>query len=462
MGLVRMSARIMEKDLFKSEHAGDILFGFHSRRECLEGLGEGVIAVSPDGRVQAINQAGLDLLGVQRREAVQRDFSVLFETSLGELADRFRRSPNAGGIASNLEGQQFHVRLSGKLPGATSVGGVVVDSQARRGRACGGAANDRPASELTLDTLCTGDPQLRVAVDKARRVLGRDIPILVEGESGAGKELFAKAFHNSGARREGPFVALNCAAIPEALIESELFGYLGGAFTGARKEGAMGKIQQAHGGTLFLDEIGDMPLNLQARLLRVLQERTVTPLGSSKAIPVDISLVCATHRRLKEEIVRGNFRTDLYYRLNGLSVTLPALRERTDLRELVDKLICAEAGQDSGITVSEGAMRAFERYSWPGNIRQLSNVLRVAIALLSDESVISEWHLPEDLAEVGCDMAAPQATERWGSGDLPTSLDEIEQAAIQRIVDLEGGNISAAARKLGISRNTVYRKIGRL
>ncbi len=248
--------------------------------------------------------------------------------------------------------------------------------------------------------------------------------------------------------------------------DSGTFFSTGGAFTGARKEGAVGKIQQAHGGTLFLDEIGDMPLNLQARLLRVLQERCVTPLGGSRTIPVDISLVCATHRRLKEEVASRSFREDLYYRINGLSVTLPALRERTDLRQLVDILIHTEAGERT-IKVSPIAHAAFVRYTWPGNIRQLNNVIRVAIALLDDhEDTITEAQLPEELLEelpesiansiILVSAAPPTAANETGS------LEDIEREAVRRTLEAQGGNISAAARLLGVSRNTLYRKLGRL
>ena len=327
-----------------------------------------------------------------------------------------------------------------------------------------------PLPELNLDTLNAGDPKLQLAIARARRIIGRDIPILIQGESGAGKEIFAKAFHNSGPRQSAPFVALYCAAIPETLIESELFGYQGGAFTGARKEGAPGKIQQAHGGTLFLDEIGDMPLNLQARLLRVLQERSVTPLGSCKSVQVDISLVCATHRKLRDEVALGTFREDLYYRLNGLCVTLPALRERSDIRALSMALAFEEArknGRVEKIQFSSNAMQSMEAYAWPGNIRQLNNVIRVAIALMDDdESLITESHLPEELFETPIQLKHPDilsgASVQSGNALANGSLEEIGRQAAQNALEAAGGNISAAARLLGVSRNTLYRKLGRL
>jgi transcriptional regulator of acetoin/glycerol metabolism len=466
LGLARLSTAIAEKRLFESLHANDIIVSFHGRADYLGSPKEGLAAVTPDGQVLAINHNGLDILGIRRVDAVRRDFSMVFESGLASLIDRQRQSPH-GNFETRVNGRVISLQLRGRLPVASSAGRVFDE-----------AASVRPAPRpeapirpvLTLDTMNTGDPRLQAAIERVRRMLGRDIPIMIQGESGAGKEMFAKAFHNSGPRHDAPFVALNCASIPETLIESELFGYQGGAFTGARKEGAPGKIQQAHGGTLFLDEIGDMPLNLQARLLRVLQERSVTPLGSTRAIQVDISLVCATHRRLREEVARGSFREDLYYRLNGLSVTLPALRERTDIRQLVAKLASEERQQDKPVRFSEGAMQAIEHYDWPGNIRQLFNVVRVAIALLDEgETLIAESHLPEELFEAPLNLGnvplPASSRDPWAPAPLenePGSLEEIGRLAAMRALEAAGGNISAAARQLGISRNTLYRKLGKL
>ena len=463
LGLARLSSAIVEKRLFEAAHGRDILVCFHSRADYLGSPKEGMAAVSPDGQVLAINRNGTELLGIRPVDAVRRDFSMVFESNLSTLVDRLRHHPQASGEI-HVNGKAIHVQLRGQLP-PLAVAGRVFDEVPATRPARRPEAGSTP--RLTLDTLNTGDTRLQAVIDRTRRLLGRDIPILIQGESGAGKEMLAKAFHNSGPRRDAPFVALNCASIPESLIESELFGYQGGAFTGARKEGAPGKIQQAHGGTLFLDEIGDMPLNLQARLLRVLQERCVTPLGSTRSIQVDISLVCATHRKLREEVARGHFREDLYYRLNGMSVTLPALRERTDIRALVAKLAAAEtASRGAAVQFSEGALLAIEGYGWPGNIRQLFNVIRVAIALLDDdETLITETHLPEELFEapLAAPAVATPAFDPWAAAPLEgqNSLDAISRQAAQRAVEAAGGNISSAARQLGISRNTLYRKLGR-
>jgi transcriptional regulator with PAS, ATPase and Fis domain len=259
----------------------------------------------------------------------------------------------------------------------------------------------------------------------------------------------------------GPFVAVNCASIPESLIESELFGYEEGAFTGARKKGAVGKILQANGGTLFLDEIGDMPVGLQAHLLRVLQERMVTPLGSGKSIPVNVELICATNHNLRERIAKGLFREDLYYRLNGLVVKLPPLRERTDLETVVRKILATES--DGGnYAVSDDVLRLFRRHKWPGNFRQLTNLLRTAIIMAGDEEEIGLRHMPDDFLDdidVLADQPAASPAQMLASG---ANLEEMELSVIMKSLEANGGNVSATARALGVSRNTIYRKLPHL
>jgi len=464
LGLARLSTALAEKRLFESAHGNDIIVCFHPRPDYLGSPKEGQAAVSPDGQVKAINYNGLEILGIRRVDAIRRDFSMVFEHNLGTLIDRQRQN-NQGHSTITVSGRTINVVLRGSLP-ASSTAGRVYDADAGTRQAAPRRNEPAAPQALTLDTINTGDARLQLAIDRARRMLGRDIPIMIQGESGAGKEMFAKAFHNSGPRADRPFVALNCASIPESLIESELFGYQGGAFTGARKEGAPGKIQQAHGGTLFLDEIGDMPLSMQARLLRVLQERAVTPLGSTREVQVDISLVCATHRKLREEVARGSFREDLYYRLNGMSVTLPPLRERSDIRQLVAKLAAGECCQRGPVRFTEGALQVIERYAWPGNIRQLFNVIRVTIALLDDnESTVHESHLPEELFEAPLASTAPGQEPQWAAAPLENpvgSLEEVGRQLAQRALDQANGNVSAAARQLGISRNTLYRKLGKL
>jgi transcriptional regulator with PAS, ATPase and Fis domain len=363
----------------------------------------------------------------------------------------------------------------------------------------------------SLHYLDTGDPQVSAVLQKIRRVQGRDIPILILGETGVGKELLAKAIHNDSARSAHPFVAVNCASIPESLIESELFGYDEGAFTGAKRKGAMGKIQLANGGTLFLDEIGDMPLTMQARLLRALQERVITPLGSNRNITVNVAVISATHRNLRQRVSEGLFREDLYYRLNGLAVRLPALRERTDLNSIIRHVLLAASEPCVKHRLSATVADMFCRYNWPGNVRQLTNVLRTACVLAGTDTVIDVEHLPDDFVEevrslttmgLRLDTAVPtlfatgpssavapptgMGVADAGAGSTPWSndapdaddgpesglplaaggggggLQEMELQAIKHAVAKCGGNVSAAARLLGVSRNTIYRKLPEL
>jgi transcriptional regulator of acetoin/glycerol metabolism len=462
MALVRMTAKMIERRLVLAEHGGELLLNLHRIPEFAGTLCEGVAAFSESGMMLGATQSALHELGISAPEISRHSFATLFDVSLDEALGCALRG-GANPLALPLRaGRQVFATLQA---GSAVVGRRLISPPPPAPGALPGGASIRDS----FDALSHGDPRMLAAIERARRVIGRDIPILIEGESGVGKELFAKAFHNAGPRRDGSFVAVNCAAIPEGLIESELFGYDEGAFTGARRRGAIGRIQQADGGTLFLDEIGDMPFALQSRLLRVLQERSITPLGSTRACRVDISLICATHRRLKDEVAKGSFREDLYYRLNGLRFTLPPLRERADLAELVRSILDEESGGRCRVRVSDEVMRTFGRYPWPGNIRQLTNVIRAALALVGDDEEIMCHHLPDDFLEdiAGINeerAAAEQATGQPGPGPIEVcgNLEEIELQAIRKALDEHGGNVSAAARQLGISRNTLYRKLGRL
>ncbi|WP_370298219.1 sigma-54-dependent Fis family transcriptional regulator, partial [Pontibacterium sp.] len=280
----------------------------------------------------------------------------------------------------------------------------------------------------------------------------------LNGETGTGKEVVARALHDAGPRAKKPFVAVNCAAIPEGLIESELFGYREGAFTGSRRGGMVGRFQQADGGTLFLDEIGDMPLALQARLLRVLQERRVAPLGGGEEVSLDIRLICATHRDMRALVAEGDFREDLFYRLNGVGVKLPALRDRTDLREFLTSLLrTTEQRMDftRAVEFDNCLLDKLASYSWPGNIRQMETVLRAALAFLDDdETLITEEHLTDDFLE-----QLNSESDGQGNGGI---LKQSEQQTIRKALDENNGNISATAKALGISRATLYRRLQEL
>jgi len=278
---------------------------------------------------------------------------------------------------------------------------------------------------------------------KALRILNAGLALCIRGETGCGKEYFSQRLFEESRRRQGHFVAINCAALPESLIESELFGYAPGAFTGANPKGYLGKIREADGGVLFLDEIGDMPLGLQTRLLRVLQEKTVTPLGSHMSYAVDFSLICATHQDLDQQVAAGAFREDLLYRIQEFSLRILPLRERAHVDRFILNLWRELGGEQRGITLAPDAVAALARYPWPGNVRQLLSTLKVLLALTDDGSMITLDDLPEPFIVVPSFSTETQSAPQ----DM---LDAIRNA---------NGNISQAAKRLGVSRSTLYRKM---
>ena len=477
MGLVKMSARMIENHWLSDDFRNVMRLHLHSRVEFLGTLMEGLLAVSRDGRIVGANRTALDHLGLSGAAVRMHSVTSLFGTSVGALVDHFR-APLAAPLALSLpNGTPCHVRARfnwgtwyglgdplGPAPTQAVPEPVPVTPPAVTLVAEATPAVAPPRSASGLRFLDTGDAQMRSLLGKLRKVIDRDIPILVLGETGTGKELLARAIHQDSERSRMPFVAVNCASIPETLIEAELFGYEDGAFTGARRKGAIGKIVQANGGTLFLDEIGDMPLALQARLLRVLQERQVVPLGGHKPVAVDVALVSATHRNLHEMIEAKAFREDLYYRLNGLVVKMPPLRERSDLPALVAR-ICSEECSGAVPTLAADVVELFRRYHWPGNLRQLANVLRTAAVMAAGEPTITREHLSDDFLD-DCERAAARGCAADAAGATAAAaapatgtLEEIEVEMIRRAVEAAGGNISEASKRLGISRNTIYRKL---
>jgi transcriptional regulator of acetoin/glycerol metabolism len=459
MALVRMSALMIENQLFSATFEDAITLHFHARPEFIGTLMEGIASFSPGGRFLSANRNGLFQLGLSHAALQSHTFSSLFGLPVSALYDHYRTA--APGLLNLCmhSGVRVYGRAQLRLSNSVFQQSLVSD------RPIPAPANTAHQSSSTarrlsgLRYLRTGDPQLDLVIEKVTKVLGRDIPIMIMGETGTGKELLAQAIHNDSPRAMSPFVAVNCASIPETLIESELFGYEDGAFTGARKKGAVGKILQANGGTLFLDEIGDMPFSLQARLLRVLQERMVTPLGSDKSIPVNVEVICATNHNLRERMAKGLFREDLYYRLNGLVVKLPPLRERTDLEAVTAKILATES--DCGkYTVSAEILKLFRQHRWPGNFRQLTNLLRTAIVMAGDEHEICLRHMPDDFLddiESARTHDASASTERLIAHGA--NLEEVEQSVILKSLEANGGNVSATARALGVSRNTIYRKV---
>lgn len=483
--LVRSAARMIEDRLFHARHHRDLVVRLHPQPEGLGGVGEGLLALSSDGWIVGVNAQAQQWLGLNDGLIGACTLEQATGAALGLWPPgkvmRLRLSPDMS-LHGRLDAPRHEVvsqrepqgRLDERTPTTAAATSTAKSTAMASARPC---APGGP------------DPRVAQALRQALKVQSQGIAVLIQGESGTGKEVFARHLHTEGPRSHKPFVAVNCAALPDTLIEAELFGYVGGAYTGARREGSPGRIREADGGTLFLDEIGDMPLPLQARLLRVLQDKVVTPLGGSKPVPVDFVLVSATHRHLQDAIASGQFREDLYYRLNGLSVTLPALRERQDFSALVADLLrstCHDMGRAPLAGIHPGLMQALSAHPWPGNLRQLHSLLRTACALIEPDAHALDWsHLPEDMAQA---LRQPPPTPKPAPASRPAAravapndasdstpptgpppspqltpaepnLRRLSAQTIAQVVAGCGGNLSLAARQLGISRNTLYRRL---
>jgi len=438
--LLSMAVSQIESRVFNNSFPEQIVLAFHSRRQYLESPWQGLLAVSLGGQILAVSAQACQLLRAERSALVGRRCEEFLGVDGVQLLGRLQQ----GGIGSlqTAKGEFFYKTL--RAPQRS-----INVSSVPRGTSKSAPSQAQPDPQL--DTLAGSNSRYARALRMARQGLANALPVLLLGETGTGKEVIARALHMAGSRADKPFIAVNCAAIPEGLIESELFGYREGAFTGSRRGGMIGRLQQAQGGTLFLDEIGDMPLALQARLLRVLQDRKVAPLGAGEEQDIDVALICATHRDLKQQVADKQFREDLFYRVNGISVMLPALREREDFDALLEVLL-AKLGSP-GAALAEDLRQLLAGYHWPGNIRQLEMVLRTALAMReAGDVVLGLEHLPDSMLD---DL---NASERPASG----SIRENQLELIRQALDSHQGNVSAAADALGISRATLYRKLKQL
>ncbi|MFL1546901.1 sigma-54-dependent Fis family transcriptional regulator [Pseudomonas sp. O39] len=428
MALVNLSAKMIESCYFLRHFENHWLLRFHLQAESVGLFSEGLLAFDGEGRICAVNQSALNLLGQVRGGLLGQPVEAFFECSLDQLLGCASANATASWPLRTRDGRQLFAALRGQ---ARSFSAPLPKPEAPR-----------------LPGICLGDPALQSDFNKALRVFERDVPLLINGETGCGKEAFAKAVHQASSRADNAFVALNCAAIPENLIESELFGYRGGSFTGALKEGMRGKLQQADGGTLFLDEIGDMPFALQTRLLRVLEDRVVVPIGGAPQA-VDVRIISATHRDLLARVANGSFREDLYYRLNGLEIAVPPLRERSDKAQLLAFLLAEEAAGQV-VLLEEKAHHALLDYAWPGNVRQLRNVLRT-LAALCENGRIRLDDLPPLIRQA---RAALVVEPRQGG-----ALDDAERVVLLNALKQQHWHMSHTAESLGVSRNTLYRKL---
>ncbi|WP_235937566.1 sigma-54-dependent Fis family transcriptional regulator [Marinobacter caseinilyticus] len=451
LGMVKLMSQSVENRLliknFGDEH---FLLTFHTNADNLDSQWSGVIAFDANNTIVAANRRAEALLKTALKQRQMTDVFACNDSPLNEQPDLVSLSLKSH-LNQNLYGILRRPNQDLKRPVTALETPSPLSSVKRPG----------PTTPIRLQDIEFGDPAMKRCIEQTSRVIDKDIPILIHGDTGVGKEVLVKALHRSSNRREHPVVAVNCAAIPAELVESELFGYEKGAFTGANTRGAMGLIRKAHRGVLFLDEIGEMPLQAQARLLRVLQEREVTPLGSTETYPVDIRLICATNRSLRVQVDQGRFRQDLFYRVSGLSVGLPTLSNRTDRRQIFCQIHARYREPDQVTSLPDSILDLFERHPWPGNIRQLINVVQVALAM-ADKDPINMWHLPDDfLREVGAPSQSPLAETKTVVDGEP-AISKPHPDNLLEIYSHYQGNVSKTARYLGASRNTVYKRLREL
>lgn len=462
---IRMTVRLQE--LVRTEkQQGEELRGLYNRsRALLQSISDGLLAVSSDGTVEEVNAVASGILGydASARSHVHIDELVEDKPPLREWLD-------SGGQFANrvitLRTQNGRVAAMANLQPVLDAGR----------RAVGAVLTFREMGEVgrlvnrvigvqrifSFDDIIGESAAIEKSKELARVAAGTSSSILIQGETGTGKEVFAQAIHNASAFSEGPFLAVNCAAIPRDLIESELFGYVEGAFTGASKKGRLGRFELSSGGTLFLDEVGDIPLEVQVKLLRVLQEKTIVRVGGDRTIPINCRLISATNRDLHQAVVEHRFRRDLLYRLNVIALEVPPLRQRLgDIRLFVQRFVHTFAERNGKVVdgVADGVLEKLTGYDWPGNVRELENAVEHAVAMVKGRVI--EWDdLPAHLRSTLSGSAGGPAAD-----DFESARQHYEAAIRQFYLEAlraEHGDILGAARRLGVSRATLYRRLRKL
>ncbi|MFZ5642052.1 MAG: sigma 54-interacting transcriptional regulator [Bacillota bacterium] len=437
----------------------------------LDSTYEGIVIVDDQARITMISQAYAEFLEVRREDVIGKDvrdvientrMHIVMETGNAEL-DQVQRIKGNDMICARIP-----IKKDGKV--VCAVGKVMfrdisqlknlaekVDQLQHELEYYKGELKKHQGTKYCIDSIGGKSLTIEKLKSVALKVARNSSTVLLLGESGTGKELFAHAIHNASPRYLGPFVRVNCAALPETLLESELFGYQEGAFTGAQKGGKRGKFELADGGSIFLDEIGDMPLNMQAKILRTLQEREIERVGGSRPIKVDVRVIAATNRNLDEMVRKNQFRDDLFYRLNVVTLEIPPLRERMEdiplLVEFFIEKLCRQLGCGPK-KISGSAMDILIKHHWPGNIRELENALERALNIMEGDT-ITQAFLPYYLTRIDT------AEQEERIGPLKETLEEYEKSILERALSLAGGNKLSAAKMLKLSKSTYYEKLAR-
>jgi transcriptional regulator with PAS, ATPase and Fis domain len=424
-------------------------------------INEGIIAIDSERKITTINPAAEKIVGVTIEKVIGRAIEdVIPNTRLSGIIEK--NEPELGALLQIGKAQVLANRvpiiLKDKAVGAVATFQDITKIQEYEQRIRAKLLDQGHVAKYSFSNIIGESEALLKTKEKAKKYAANNSTVLIIGESGTGKEMFAQSIHLASERKNGPFVAVNCAAIPQSLLESELFGYEEGAFTGARKTGKSGLFVEAHKGTIFLDEIGEIGIELQARLLRVLQEREVRPVGSNKVIPVDIRIITATNKKLLQEVEKGNFRNDLYYRLNILKLQVPALRDRKgDIKLLSEYFVNRISSRyNKAVKISKDALDRLMKYPWQGNIRELENVIE-RLVVLNDALITGE-----QVKEIIDEQAEEMSCENEYNNDNDESLDSLEEVKkrhIEKILSQCGDNQTLAAKRLGISRTHLWRII---
>lgn len=420
-------------------------------------ISEGIIAIDSNRKITTFNPAAGKVTGVSTEYAIGRLIEeIIPNTKLSGVIEK--NKPELGKLlqigTAQVLANRVPIVIKDKTVGAVATFQDITKIQEYEQRIRAKLLTKGHVAKYSFSQIEGKSEVLIKAKEKAKQYASSNSTVLIVGESGTGKEMFAQSIHLESERKNGPFVAINCAAISGNLLESELFGYEEGAFTGARKTGKSGLFVEAHKGTIFLDEIGEMGIELQSRLLRVLQEREVRPVGSNKVVPIDIRVITATNKNLLQEVEKGNFRSDLYYRLNILKLQVPSLRERREDIKLLSEHFVRKisSGYRKVVSISKGALDRLQNYSWPGNIRELENVIERLVVL--NESIITEEQVKEIIDEQ-LEEKNYEKTDR--NYEYVDSLEEVKKRHIYRILSECNDNQTLAAKRLGISRTHLWR-----
>ncbi|SMD12041.1 sigma 54-interacting transcriptional regulator [Sporomusa malonica] len=451
------------------ENHREIVLSYNRLENIFHTMSDGVLIVDEQGIIKQVNVITEEIFGRPASDLLNKSVKELMgsETPFIENAYRHQTAYNDFEIFIDASLGRLHCISSGRPivddVGMTS-GAVII---LRPMKIVHNLVNRLSGAQATFrfGNIIGQCPSILKTIQLASQAAAGISNVLIEGESGTGKEVFAQAIHNQSSRRKGPFVAVNCGAIPRELMISELFGYTEGAFTGAKRGGRPGKFEFASGGTIFLDEIGDTPLELQVALLRVIQERKITRMGDNKVIPVDLRIICATNKNLAQEVEKGNFRQDLYYRLNVISLKIPPLRERQEDIPLIFSYMLNTMGREWGRTIKKvdpEVITLLQHYRWPGNVRELQNIVERVISI-ADENIIKPEHLPEHLLnQKDLTICHPDLTENPTLCAREMIKQNFNNKERQQILDFlleASGNISHAAKTMGVARSTLYRKM---